>query len=60
MNKQIYEGYSRSPFPLKSSEWHLIVKIYWKRTCVANTHHKVENWAPTAHHTVHNWAQQNS
>ena len=37
MNKQTDEGYSRSPFPVKRSEWHLIVKIQWKRTCVADT-----------------------
>ena len=27
MNKQTDEGYSRSPFRLKRSEWHLIIKI---------------------------------
>jgi hypothetical protein len=63
MNKQTDEGYSRSPFPVKRSEWHLLKYNGKELVLLTPLSGKLGPHSTLIccwHHSVHKWAQQNS
>jgi hypothetical protein len=63
MNKQTDEGYSRSLFPVKRSEWHLLKYNGKELVLLTPLSGKLGPHSTLIccwHHSVHKWAKQNS